>query len=73
MMGRTEKYQNPDCNLTAFAEPFSFLAQKGKKTRRLIDKIMPISLNTSSVSVSKTLRDGIAGVGKSTICNPLKK
>lgn len=64
---------NPDCTFTTFAERFDFLKQNGKKTPRLIDKIVDISLNTSSVAASRTLRDGIADVGKSTVCNLLKK
>ena len=64
---------NPDCGFTTFAERFDFLAQNGKKTKRLIDKIVDVSLNTSSVAASKTLKNGIADVGKSTICNLLKK
>lgn len=64
---------NPDCGFTTFAERFDFLAQNGKKTKRLIDKIVDVSLNTSSVAASQTLKNGIADVGKSTICNLLKK
>ena len=64
---------NPDCGFTTFAERFDFLAQKGKKTKRLIEKIVDVSLNTSSINASRTLKDGIADVGKSTICNLLKK
>ena len=65
---------NPDCTIATFAERFDFLEQNGKKTKRLIDKIIEdISLNTSSVTASRTLKDGIAEVGKSTICNILKK
>lgn len=64
---------NPDCGFTTFAERFDFLEQKGKKTKRLIEKIVDVSLNTSSTTASKTLGNGIADVGKSTICNLLKK
>ena len=64
---------NPDCTFTTFAERFDFLKQNGKKTKRLIEKIIDISLNTSSIAASRTLKDGIADVGKSTICNLLKK
>ena len=64
---------NPDCAFTTFAERFDFLKQNGKKTKRLIDRIVDISLNTSSVAASRTLKDGIADVGKSTICSLLKK
>lgn len=64
---------NPDCRFTTFAERFDFLKKNGKKTKRLVDKIVDISLNTSSVAASRTLKDGIADVGKSTICSFLKK
>lgn len=64
---------NADCRFTTFAERFDFLKQNGKKTKRLIDKIIDISLNTSSMAASRTLKDGIADVGKSTICSFLKK
>lgn len=64
---------NQDCTFTTFVERFDFLKQNGKKTKRLIDKIVDISLDTSSVAASRTLKDGVADVGKSTICNLLKK
>lgn len=64
---------NPDCTFTTFAERFDFLKQNSKKTKRLIDKIIDISLNASSVAASRTLKDGIADVSKSTICSLLKK
>ena len=64
---------NPDCGITTFAERFDFLSQKGKKTKRLIEKIVDVSLNTTSTTASRTLKDGIADVGKSTICSLLKK
>ncbi len=64
---------NPDCSFTTFAERFEFLGQNGKKTKRLIDKIVDVSLNTSSLVASRILNDGIADIGKSSICNLLKK
>jgi len=64
---------NPDCEKKTFAETFMFLPPKGKKSRRLIDKIMDVSLNVSSVTAARLLKAGIADVGKSTICNLLKK
>ena len=64
---------NPDCEKKTFAETFVFLPPKGKKSRRLLDKIVDVSLNVSSVAAADILRDGIADVGKSTICNLLKK
>ena len=64
---------NPKCKKTTFAETYGFLWPKGKKSKRLLEKITDISLNVSSVTASSLLRDGIADVGKSTICNMLKK
>lgn len=64
---------NPECAHKTFAERFDFLSPNGKKTKRLINKIVDISLNTSSVSAARILCDGIAEVKKSTICNLLKK
>lgn len=64
---------NPDCGHTTFAETFDFISPKGKKTKRLLDKIVDVSLNTSSTAAAAILRDGIVDVGKSTICNLLKK
>ena len=64
---------NPDCKRTTFAETFPFLPPKGKKSKRLSDKIIDISLTVSSVTASALLQDGIVNVGKSTICSMLKK
>lgn len=64
---------NPDCKHTTFAEKFEFLAPKSKKTKRLLDKIVDISLNVSSLTAADILKDGIADVSKSTICSLLKK
>ncbi|HHW30082.1 MAG TPA: transposase family protein [Clostridiaceae bacterium] len=64
---------NPDCNHTTFAERFDFISDKAKKTRRLVDEIVRLSLNCSSVEASKAFRKNIVDVGKSTICNLLKK
>jgi hypothetical protein len=64
---------NPDCKNVTFAETFSFLPAKGKKSKRLLDKIIDVSLTVSSVTASALLRDGVVDIGKSTICNMLKK
>ncbi|MFZ5989817.1 MAG: transposase family protein [Bacillota bacterium] len=64
---------NPDCNHTTFAERFDFLSNKAKKTRRLDDQIVRLALNCSSIAASETLRKNVVDVGKSTICNLLKK
>ena len=44
---------NPDCAHTTFAETFAFLLPKGKKSKRLLDKIVDISLNVSSLTAVK--------------------
>ena len=64
---------NPECNHTTFAESFDFLKFKAKKTKRLEDEIINISMNVSSLTATDLLRNSVANVGKSTICNLLKK
>jgi transposase len=64
---------NPDCKHTTFAERFDFLPNKAKKTKRLEDEIVRLSLNCSSIAATQILRKSIVEVGKSTVCNLLKK
>jgi hypothetical protein len=64
---------NPECGYKTFAETFACLPFKGKRSLRLTDKILRLSLEVSSVTASKILRKGIADVGKSTICDLIKK
>lgn len=64
---------NRDCSRTTFSEKFDFIADKAKKTKRLEDEIISLSKNMSSISASKLLRENIATVGKSTVCNIFKK
>ncbi len=64
---------NPDCDKKTFAETFNFLSYKAKKTNRLEDQIINISMNVSSLAAEQILKGSIANVGKSTICNLLKK
>lgn len=64
---------NEKCQRTTFAETFDFLSHKGKKTKRLNDEIVNISANVSSVAAAEILQNSVANVGKSTICNLLKK
>lgn len=64
---------NRDCRQKTFTETFEFIAAKSRKTKRLQEEILRISLTQSSVSASKYLRGSVANVGKSTICNMLKK
>lgn len=64
---------NSMCENKTFAETFDFLPNKAKKTKRLEDEIINISLNVSSITASKILYQNVANVGKSTVCNILKK
>ena len=64
---------NPECSQKIYAEQFEFIGAKLWKTKRLQDEIMRVSLTQSALSASKYLRHSVANVGKSTICNMLKK
>ena len=64
---------NPDCSKTTFAERFEFLTNKSKKTSRLENEIVRLSLNCSSVAASEILKKNVIDVGKSTVCSLLKK
>ncbi|MEH7461525.1 transposase family protein, partial [Bacillus thuringiensis] len=64
---------NAQCHRKTFAEQFLFLPYKAKKSTRLEQEIMKIAQNVSSLVAEKILNRGIAKVGKSTICNLLKK
>ncbi len=73
LMNRKMFCENPDCSHTTFAEMFDFLSSKGKKTKRLMEKILDVSVNVSSITAAKLLTESVADVGKSTICSLLKK
>ncbi len=64
---------NLECNHTTFAERFDFIDDKSKKTKRLEDEILDISLNCSTVKASQILRENVVDIGRSTISNLLKK
>lgn len=64
---------NPDCTHTTFAERFDCLPLNARKTKRLTQKILDISVNMSSISAARILRDDTANICKSTICNLIKK
>ena len=64
---------NDDCTHTTFAESFDCLKPKSKKSERLINEIMRLSVEVSSITASKLLKSGGIDAGKSTICNILKK
>ena len=64
---------NVNCKHKTFAEQFAFYDPKAVKSKRLQDEILRVSLMQSSVSASKYLCGSIADIGKSTICNMIKK
>lgn len=64
---------NCDCKYKTFAGTFDFLAFKAKKTKRLEEYIINISQNTSSLAAEKVLKKNGVKIGKSSICNLLKK
>jgi len=64
---------NKDCVHKTFAESFSFFEPKATKTKRLQEEILRVSLTQSSLSAEEYLKRSVANVGKSTICNLLKK
>ncbi|AQQ55417.1 transposase family protein [Planococcus lenghuensis] len=64
---------NASCHRTTFTETFPFLDNKAKKTRRLKETILEVSLTQSSVSAAAYLSQHVVDVKKSTICNYQKK
>lgn len=64
---------NPDYANKTFAETFDFLPPKAKKSNRLEDEIINISMNVSALVAEQILKNSVANVGKSAICNLLKK
>ena len=64
---------NKECAKKTFAEQFEFFKGNERKTSRLQEAILEVSLTQSSISASKFLRKNVANVSKSTICNLLKK
>jgi transposase len=64
---------NENCSRKTFAEKYEFLSSHAKKTKRLDDEILNISMNVSSVTAAYLLKSSVANVGKSTVCSLLKK
>ena len=64
---------NPGCTHKTFTERFDFVKPSGKKTDRLIEKIVVASTKLSSVSAASVLKADSVKVCKSTINNLLKK
>lgn len=65
--------KNKECGKKRFAEPFEFLSEKAKMTKRLEEEIANIAQKMSLIETSKYLRKNVANVGKSTVNNILKK
>jgi len=65
--------KNIKCDYTTFAETFDFIGKKSKKTKRLEKEIINLATNVSSVAASKFLSKNVVNIGKSTICELLKK
>jgi transposase len=72
LLNRKYLCSNPECTHTTFAEPFQCLKPKSRKSERLIDEILEVSVEVSSVIASRLLSDRVVDIGKSTICNILK-
>ena len=65
--------QNPECMHKTFSEKFDFVSSRGKKTKRLEERILITSIKLSSISASALLKkDGIT-ISKSSICELVKK
>lgn len=73
IMNRKMFCNNLQCNYKTFAERFVFLPFKAKKSIRLEKEIIRIAQNVSSLTAEYILNQGISKIGKSTICNLLKK
>lgn len=65
--------RNPECEHKTFAESYEGLPRMARNSSRLTQVIVSTSINVSSITASKMLRQGTADVGKSTICRLLKK
>ncbi|MDR1769220.1 MAG: transposase family protein [Hungatella sp.] len=61
--------KNFECNHTTFAEDFSFLKGKAKKTNRLKDEIIRLSLSCSAIATAEILRRNVVQIGRSTVSN----
>jgi transposase len=64
---------NKGCSHKTFAETFEFYESNATKTKRLQKEILRVALTQSSLSAARYLQSSVANVGKSTICEALKK
>ena len=65
--------RNPECENKTFAETFECLPYNARRSHRLTEEIMRVAAEVSSVRASALLKKTTANVGKSTICELLKK
>jgi len=65
--------QNLNCSHKTFSENHPFSRRNVRKTQRLEEKILKTSSELSTVGASKLLKENRIIVGKSTICEMLKK
>jgi transposase len=75
VMIKNKKYfcRNAECSNTTFAETYDFLPYNGRRSKRLTEEIIRVSREVSSVKASELLSQSVTNVGKSTICELLKK
>lgn len=64
---------NPNCTHKTFSERFDCISDKSKKTKRLEQEILTISIHCSSITAAKILKRSTADISKSTICNLIQK
>lgn len=64
---------NPNCTHKTFSKRFDSISGKAKKTKRLEQEILTISIHCSSITAAKILKRTTADISKSTICNLIQK
>ncbi len=64
---------NPQCSVKTFGEQFEFSEPKAQKTKRLVDTIVDLSLDKSSLTAVYDFHQIGIKVKKSSLCNYQKK
>lgn len=64
---------NLECSHKTFSEIHPFVSRKGRITKRLEESILSYSTHLSSIKASKLLSMSGIKIGKSSICDMLKK
>lgn len=64
---------NSECSHKTFSERFDFLAPNAKKTKRLVDCILSSATQLSSLKCKALLKLNKIQVGKSSVCELVKK